>query len=112
MEAMGFVLSQLSGNDWSVNAIPSGIDGVDVSSMIHQIIESVDEGGMPLKKRIQEHLALQVAQSAAIPAGRTLTQEEMEALVADLLKLPEPNYTPDGKIIISMIPMEQIAKMF
>ena len=112
MEAMGFVLSQLSGNDWSVNAIPSGIDGVDVSSMIHQIIESVDEGGMPLKKRIQEHLALQVAQSAAIPAGRTLTQEEMEVLVADLLKLPEPNYTPDGKIIISMIPMEQIAKMF
>ena len=112
MEAMGFVLSQLSGNDWSVNAIPSGIDGVDVSSMIHQIIESVDEGGMPLKKRIQEHLALQVARSAAIPVGRTLTQEEMEALVADLLKLPEPNYTPDGKIIISMIPMEQIAKMF
>ena len=112
MEAMGFVLSQLSGNDWSVNAIPSGIDGVDVSSMIHQIIESVDEGGMPLKKRIQDHLALQVAQSAAIPAGRTLTQEEMEDLVADLLKLPEPNYTPDGKIIISMIPMEQIAKMF
>ena len=112
MEAMGFVLSQLSGNDWSVNAIPSGIDGVDVSSIIHQIIESVDEGGMPLKKRIQEHLALQVARSAAIPVGRTLSQEEMEALVADLLKLPEPNYTPDGKIIISMIPMEQIAKMF
>ena len=112
METMGFVLSQLSGNDWSVNAIPSGIDGVDVSSMIHQIIESVDEGGMPLKKRIQEHLALSVARSAAIPVGRTLSQEEMEALVADLLKLPEPNYTPDGKIIISMIPMEQIAKMF
>ena len=112
METMGFVLSQLSGNDWSVNAIPSGIDGVDVSSMIHQIIESVDEGGMPLKKRIQEHLALSVARSAAIPAGRTLSQEEMEALVADLLKLPEPNYTPDGKIIISMIPLEQIAKMF
>ena len=112
MEAMGFGLSQLSGNDWSVNAIPSGIDGVDVSSMIHQIIESVDEGGMPLKKRIQEHLALQVARSAAIPVGRTLSQEEMELLVADLLKLPEPNYTPDGKIIISMIPMEQIAKMF
>ena len=112
METMGFVLSQLSGNDWSVNAIPSGIDGVDVSSMIHQIIESVDDGGMPLKKRIQEHLALSVARSAAIPVGRTLSQEEMEALVADLLKLPEPNYTPDGKIIISMIPMEQIAKMF
>ena len=112
MEKMGFALSPLSGNDWSVNAIPSGIEGVEVSSMIHQIIESVDEGGMPLKKRIQEHLALSVAQSAAIPSGRTLQQEEMELLVADLLKLPEPNYTPDGKIIISMISMEQITKLF
>lgn len=112
MEKMGFALSPLSGNDWSVNAIPSGIESVEVSSMIHQIIESVDEGGMPLKKRIQEHLALTVAQSAAIPSGRTLQQEEMELLVADLLKLPEPNYTPDGKIIISMISMEQITKLF
>lgn len=112
MEKMGFALSPLSGNDWSVNAIPSGIEGVEVSSMIHQIIESVDEGGMPIKKRIHEHLALTVAQSAAIPSGRTLQQEEMELLVADLLKLPEPNYTPDGKIIISMISMEQIAKSF
>ena len=112
MEKMGFALSQLSGNDWSVNAIPSGIEGVNASSMLHQIIESVDEGGMPLKKRIQEHLALSVARSAAIPAGRALTQDEMEVLVADLLKLPEPNYTPDGKIIISVIPMEQISKLF
>ena len=112
MEKMGFVLSPLSGNDWSVNAIPAGLDGVDASAMVHQILDSVDNGGMPLKKRILEHLALTVARSAAIPAGRTLMQEEMDILVADLLRLPEPNYTPDGKTIITVIPMEQINKMF
>ena len=112
MEKMGFVLSPLSGNDWAVNAIPAGLDGVDASAMVHQILDSVDNGGMPLKKRILEHLALTVARSAAIPAGRTLMQEEMDILVADLLRLPEPNYTPDGKTIITVIPMEQINKMF
>ncbi len=112
MEPMGFALSPLSGNDWAVNAIPSGIDGVDASSMIQQIIASVDEGGMPLKKRLQDHLALTVARSAAIPVGRVLQQEEMEILVGDLLRLPEPNYTPDGKTIIHVIPMEQITKLF
>jgi DNA mismatch repair protein MutL len=80
--------------------------------MVQQIIESVDEGGKPLKRRLQEQLALSVARSAAIPAGRSLQQEEMEVLVADLLKLPDPNYTPDGKTIINMIPIEQITKMF
>jgi len=112
MEKLGFALSSLGGNDWSVNAIPSGLDGVDVTMMVHQIIDSVENGGMPLKKRIQEHLALSVARSAAIPAGRVLLQEEMEKLVGDLLRLPEPNYTPDGKTIINVIPMEQITKMF
>ncbi len=112
MEKMGFALAPLSGNDWSVNAIPAGLDGVDASSMVQQIIESVDHGGMPVKKRILEHLALTVARSAAIPVGRTLMQEEMDILVADLLRLPEPNYTPDGKTIITVIPMDQITKLF
>ena len=112
MEKMGFSVSQLSGNDWTVNAVPAGFDGVEVSTMIHQIIESVDNGGMPLKKRLQDHLSLTVARSAAIPAGKVLMQEEMEKLVADLLRLPEPNYTPDGKTIISVIPIDQITKLF
>ena len=112
MQKMGFALSPLGGNEWAVKAIPSGLDGVDVSALIHQIVESVDNGGVPLKKRILEHLALTVARTAAIPSGRTLTQEEMEILVVDLLKLPDPNYTPDGKTIITVIPMEQITKLF
>ena len=112
METMGFAMSSLGGNDWAVNAIPAGIDGVDATAMVHQIIESVDNGGMPLKKRILEHLALTIAHSAAIPTGRVLMQEEMDILVADLLRLPEPNYTPDGKTIITVLPIEQITKMF
>ena len=112
MEKLGFALSPLGGNDWAVNAIPAGLDGVDATAMIQQIIDSVEQGGMPLKKRLLEHLALTVAKSAAIPTGRVLMQEEMDLLVADLLRLPEPNYTPDGKTIITVIPMEQINKMF
>ena len=112
MEKMGFVLSPLSGNDWAVNAVPAGLDGVEPSLMIQHIIDTVDNGGMPVKKRILEHLALTVARSAAIPVGRVLMQEEMDILVADLLRLSEPNYTPDGKTIITVIPMDQINKMF
>ncbi|MBR0492796.1 MAG: DNA mismatch repair endonuclease MutL [Muribaculaceae bacterium] len=112
MEQMGFQLDSMGGNDWAINAIPAGIEGVDPVAMVQQILESVDNGGMPVKRRIMEHLSLTLARSAAIPVGRTLQQEEMEVLVADLLRLPEPNYTPDGKTIITVIPMEQITKLF
>ena len=112
MEKMGFALAPLSGNDWAVNAIPAGLDGVDPSSMVHTIIDSMENGGQPVKKRILDHLALNVARAAAIPSGRVLMQEEMDMLVADLLRLPDPNYTPDGKTIITVIPMDQITKLF
>ena len=112
MEKMGFVITPLNDNDWAVNGIPSGLENVDASSMVHQIIESVDNGGMPVKRLVMEHLALSVARAAAIPAGRVLQQQEMDKLVGDLLSLPEPNYTPDGKTIITVIPIEQISKMF
>ncbi len=110
---MGFSLASLGGNDWSVNSMPSGFENMShVTGTILQVIDSVENGGDSIKKRVYEHIALNVARSAALPYGRTLTQEEMDRLVADLLRLNDPNYTPDGKTIISVIGLDYITKMF
>ncbi|MBQ2483703.1 MAG: hypothetical protein II519_00140, partial [Muribaculaceae bacterium] len=59
-----------------------------------------------------EHIAMSIAQAAAIPYGRQLNQSEMDVLVGDLLRLPQPNYTPDGKLVIAMIDTEHINRLF
>ena len=41
-----------------------------------------------------------------------LSDEEMDTLLGDLLRLQQPNYTPSGKTIICMMPIERIASMF
>lgn len=113
LEQMGFSLASLGGNDWSINSIPCGFENMShVTDTILQVIDSVENGGDSIKKKVYEHIALNVARSAAMPHGRTLTQEEMERLVADLLRLAEPNYTPDGKTIISIVNLDQINKLF
>lgn len=113
LEQMGFSLASLGGNDWSVNSIPSGFEAMShVTDTILQVIDSVENGGDTIKKKVYEHIAFNVARSAAMPHGRTLSQEEMERLVADLLRLTEPNYTPDGKTIISIVNIDQITKLF
>lgn len=112
LERIGFVLSRLSGNDFTVSSMPAGLDGVDVKEFLRQLIDSVEQGGASVKDRISDHIALQVAKAAAIPYGRTLMQEEMDSLVSDLLKLSEPNYTPDGKPVIGVIALEDINKLF
>ncbi len=112
LEKIGFGLSQLSGDDWTVNQVPSGIEGVNASDVVMQVIESVEQGGATVRRRVLEHIALRVAESAAIASGRRLTQDEMNKLVSDLLRTGNPNYTPDGNTIISVIPTEQIYRLF
>ena len=112
LEKIGFGLSQLSGDDWAVNHVPSGIEGVNASDVVMQVIESVEQGGATVRRRVMEHIALRVAESAAIALGRRLTQDEMNKLVSDLLRTSNPNYTPDGNTIISVIPTEQIFRLF
>lgn len=112
LERIGFGLSRLSADDWSVNGVPSGIEGVNAGEVVMQLLETVEQGGVSVRSRIMEHIALRVAESAAIAYGRKLTQDEMNKLVSDLLRAANPNYTPDGNTIISIIPTEQIYRLF
>ena len=111
MNKIGFNLAQLGGNDWSINGIPYGLEHVDIKDTVLQVIDEVNEGGKDLASRLYEKVALSVAKSGAIPYGKTLTNAETEKLIEDLMALPEPNYTPDGKKVIAIINMEQLHKL-
>lgn len=112
MEKIGFNLAQLSGNDWSINAVPAGMENVNIKDTILQVIDEVSMGGTSITTKVYESIALRVAKSAAIPYGKTMLQEEMDTLLSKLLCLPNPNYTPDGKTIISVLGNDQLEKMF
>lgn len=112
MEKIGFNLTQLSGNDWSINAVPAGMENVNIKDTILQVIDEVSMGGTSITTKVYESIALRVAKSAAIPYGKTMLQEEMDTLLSKLLCLPNPNYTPDGKTIISVLSNDQLEKMF
>ena len=112
MEKIGFNLAQLSGNDWSINAVPAGMENVNIKDTILQVIDEVRMGGTSITTKVYESIALRVAKSAAIPYGKTMLQEEMDTLLSKLLCLPNPNYTPDGKTIISVLSNDQLEKMF
>lgn len=112
LEKMGFSLSPLGNGDWAVNAIPAGINDVDVKELLVQVIEDYTQGGNKLADKLFEQLALAVAQRAAIKSGRVLTQQEMTDLLARLLAIPDNRYTPNGQLVYTQMNVDQIAKMF
>jgi DNA mismatch repair protein MutL len=74
------------------------------------MIENITETGLDVKSEIQEKLALSFAQSVAINYGKLLSVEEITDIVNRLFGCTTPNYTPDGKKIISVIVDEELDK--
>ncbi|MDD2475792.1 MAG: DNA mismatch repair endonuclease MutL [Dysgonamonadaceae bacterium] len=108
MEYLGFELSNLGGNTFAVQGVPSEIENPDAPKLIKSMIENIIETGLDVKSEIQEKLALSFAKSVAIKYGKHLSVEEITDIVNKLFACPTPNYTPDGKKIISVINDEEM----
>lgn len=112
LAAVGFDLSDLGGGSYAINGIPSGIEGLDPVELVRNMVHTAIEKGNDVKEEIQNMLALTLARAAAIVYGQVLTNEEMVSLVDNLFACPSPNYTPDGRVVLSTIKEEDIDKLF
>ncbi|MDE6720939.1 MAG: DNA mismatch repair endonuclease MutL [Bacteroidaceae bacterium] len=97
--SLGFELSNLGGGAYSINGIPSGIEGVDIDSLLHDMVVAARENTNNIKKDAQEAMALTMAENAAIVYGQVLSIAEMEHLLQDLFATKTPARTPDGKLV-------------
>ena len=109
---LGFELTDLGGGDYSINGIPSGIEGLRPAELVQNMVHTAMEKGCKVKEEVQGLLALSLAKAAAIVHGQVLSNEEMNSLVDGLLTSTSPNYTPDGKTALVVIQEDELEKMF
>ena len=109
---IGFDLADLGNNSYSINGAPAGLENMNTEEILQNMVDKVLETGCEVTEEISETLALSLAQKAAIPYGKTLSDVEGDKLIADLFASSSPNYTPDGKLIISLLSDEELAKRF
>lgn len=101
--SLGFDLSNLGGGSYSVNGVPAGLEGIDIQTLLHDMIVAAKEKTNDIRKDAQEALALTMAENAAIVYGQILSMAEMERLLQDLFATKSPARTPDGKLIYTVI---------
>ena len=112
ISSLGFDLSNLGGGSYSVNGIPSGLEGIDISTLLHDMIVSAKERTNDIRHDAQEALALTMAENAAIVYGQVLSTVEMEQLLQDLFATKTPARTPDGKLIYTIIEDKTLNSLF
>lgn len=109
---LGFELTDLGGGSYAINGIPSGISGLNPVELIQSMVHTAMEKGGKVKEEVQSNLALTLAKAAAIVPGQVLTNEEMNGLVDGLFAVATPNYTPDGKTVLSVLQEDELEKLF
>jgi DNA mismatch repair protein MutL len=124
LTAIGFDLTDLGAHTFAINGVPADIDGINPVTLLQQILADSDTLDIPTDsslptsdsdKSLTSHLspltskiALQLAQSVAIPYGQVLSNDEMDQLVNELFTCSNVNYTPNGKPILAILPQADI----
>ena len=96
----------------SSNGVPAGIEGLQPTELVRNMVYAALEKGCKVKEEIQNLLALSLAKAAAIVTGQVLSNEEMNNLVDGLLTSSSPNYTPEGKTALVVLKEEDLEKLF
>ena len=76
------------------------------------MLEDFNQREMDLKNDNREKLIHSIARSMSIKRGKSLNQEEMNALVDELFACEMPYSLPNGKIIIINQSIEDIDHQF
>lgn len=112
IETLGFNISPLGGGSYSVLGVPSGIDGMDPIDLLCNIVDDASDMTTNSKEQLMQSASLTLARRAAIPVGQHLSQEEMRNLASSLFQTTNPNFTPDGKPILTVLPHDNITAKF
>ncbi len=108
---LGFDIRAFGKNTLVIHGIPETVKNSDPKSLIEQMLENYKAYEADPGKELSEKIARSLAKASAIPYGKILEMQEMRELVDKLFGCSNPNYSPSGKLIISIIRTEEIVKI-
>lgn len=109
--AAGFDISDLGDGSFAINALPAGTETLNATELLKDVLAETD-GKTGIKEEIDKHIALVLARHAAISVGSELGDKEMGGMIDELFATSSPKYTPDGKLVVAIIPQEKIEGFF
>lgn len=109
--AAGFDISDLGDGSFAINALPAGTETLNATELLKDVLAETD-GKTGIKEEIDKHIALVLARHVAISVGSELGDKEMGGMIDELFATSSPKYTPDGKLVVAIIPQEKIEGLF
>ena len=112
LEKLGFVFSDEHDNRIIISALPNDIKVGNEEHALLDILEQYREYDNIQPHSMRHNLAASMGCKAAIKAGQSLNQQEMNRLIEDLFICSMPYVCPHGRPIILDIPLAELDRRF
>ena len=110
LQAYGFALEAVGQTTYVVTATPPDVQEADLQPFFEQVLSDYKASTLQKFADRDQSLRASLARQMAARAGTSLSQEEMQQLVADLFACPMADTTPSGRRIITIVKPEELLK--
>ena len=110
--SLGFDIREFGKNTFIINGTPGVLDVSSPELVIEKLLEEYKNSPLEAKKKAKEQIAISLAKASALDYGTDLKPEEVDRLIDNLFACSTPNFSPDGKKVLTIIQTEDIEKSF
>lgn len=112
MSQLGFQIEPFGPNAFMVRAIPAILAKLDPAQAVVSVVEDLERGDKPMQGKIEDKIVMRVCKAAAVKAGQTLSQAEMEAMIWQLEQCQNPHTCPHGRPTLIYLSVGMLARQF
>lgn len=108
----GFEISEFGGREYSIHGVPANIYGISVQDLFVEILDSLENENTRQPLDIIAGRIATAACKAAVKGNNTLSFEEADQLIEELLGLENPYHCPHGRPTIISMTRYELEKKF
>ncbi len=111
-QALGFEVEAFGGNEYALRAVPVDLYGCNEKQMFLEVLDELAEVGPRGNLKVVEEKIASMSCKAAVKGNNTLSREEAEKLIDELLTLENPYNCPHGRPTIITMSKYEMEKRF
>ena len=111
-EQAGFSLEEFGENTIKLTGVPTVCIDLDTKELFLETLDEINTVARTAKQEKEEKFIATVACKAAVKANMALTKEEVDSLMEQLLKLPNPFTCPHGRPTVIKMSKYDIERKF
>lgn len=109
---LGFLIEEFGGNEYCIRGVPANLLGIDPQELFIEVFDQIEENSGKMNMEMITDKLASMSCKAAVKGNTTMSYEEMDSLMEQLMKLDNPYQCPHGRPTIISMTKYELEKKF